>query len=280
MSELERLAARAGDLPALPQVAMKVIEVASDVDSSIRDLEAAVARDQAIASTVLRLSNSAYYGMPGRISTLSRAVLVIGSDKLKSVVYAACTESLFRKSKSSFEDRILWEHSLATAIVGRFLSKRLGHPSGEESLVAGLIHDIGKVIMDTNARDKYQWVLQRVKNEHETFVAAEREVFGFDHADVGGLVARKWSLADNLVEAVRCHHNPSAATVDPKLSAIINLANGICVKLEIGPERLPDLDLASLPSCDILALDRETLDCLPEEALACLELERQSLAVG
>lgn len=280
MNELERLAARAGDLPALPQVAMKVIEVASDPNSSMRDLESAVARDQAIASTVLRLSNSAYYGMPGRISTLSRAVLVVGSDKLKSVVYAACTESLFRKPKSSFEDRILWEHSLATAIVARFLAKQLGHTAGEEALVAGLIHDIGKVVMDTNARDKYQWVVQRVRNEHDTFVAAERDIFGFDHADVGGLVAHKWSLAESLVEAVRCHHNPGAATLDPGLTAIINMANGICVKLEIGPERRPDLDLASLPSSDILALDRERLDALPEQALACLEIERHSLAVG
>lgn len=252
----------------------------ADPDSSMRDLETTVARDQAIASLVLRLSNTAYYGLPGRISTLSRAILVLGSDKLKSVVLASCTESLFRKPRSSFQDRVLWEHALATAIVARLIARLCRYPEGEAALVAGLIHDIGKTVMDTNKREQYQWVVQRVTNEGESFVTAEREVFGFDHADVGGLVAQKWSLADSLVDAVRCHHNPGAATHDPTLAAIVNLANGVVTKLEIGPEKTPDLDLALLPAADMLPLDPAMYETLPEQALECLEAERQSLTVN
>ncbi len=252
----------------------------ADAESSMRDLETTVARDQAIASLVLRLSNSAYYGLPGRISTLSRAILVLGSDKLKSVVLASCTESLFRRPRSSFQERTLWEHSLATAIVARMLAGLCRYPEGEAALVAGLIHDIGKSVMDTNEAEKYQWVVQRVTNEGESFVAAEREVFGFDHADVGGLVALKWSLAEPLAEAVRCHHDPGQATLDPTLAAIVNLANGVCTKLEIGPEKTPDLDLALLPAASMLPLDPAIYETLPEQALACLATERQSLSVS
>lgn len=276
--DLERLASRAGDLPALPDVAMRVVAIASDPNGSMRDLETAVARDQAIAARVLRLSNSAYYGLPGHISTLSRAILVIGSEKLKAVVLAACTESLFHKKRSSFQDRILWEHSLATALVARYIANTCGYPEREEALVAGLLHDIGKVVMDANEPEKYQWVVQRVNNEGETFVAAEQEVFGFDHADVGGLVTRHWSLAESLCEAVRCHHDPGMTADHRTLAAIVSLANSVCVKLEIGPERESDLELASLRSADLLGLDGETLDALPAKALACIEAERQSLA--
>ena len=276
--DLVRLAARAGDLPALPDVAMRVAAIASDPDGSMRDLEAAVARDQAIAARVLRLSNSAYYGLPGHVSTLGRAILVIGAAKLKAVVLAACTESLFHRRHSNFPGRVLWEHSLATALVARHIATLCGYPDREEALVAGLLHDIGKVVMDTNDTEKYRDVILRVTGRRETFVTAEREIFGFDHAQVGGLVTRRWSLAESLSEAVRCHHDPETSGGHQAIAAIVSLANSVCVKLEIGPERRADLELATLRSGQLLGLDHETLDALPDTGRACIEAERQALA--
>jgi putative nucleotidyltransferase with HDIG domain len=269
--------AYAGDLPTLPDIALKVLELAGSDEASARQIEDALQRDQALAARVLRMSNSAYYAMRGTVSTLSHAVVILGTRALRTVVLAACSESLCQHKRSSFKDRTLWRHSVASGIAARFIARRCRYAMPEEAFVAGLLHDIGKLVLDVNHREQYKVVVQRAFQTGESFLEIEREVFGFDHAQIGALVARKWDLAVRTREAIEWHHEPDRATVDPSLADIVSLANMLCVKLAIGPEQRPDLDVRSLPSIARLCIPVDELDGLLETAKARIEAERVGL---
>lgn len=250
----ELVAAKVSDLPALPQVATRVMELINSPNATARDLERIISRDQATTAKVLRIANSAFYGVRGEISTLSRAIVILGFNTLRSVVLTSVSEALHQGKASNFKDRILWEHSVAVAIAARTISRECRFPAPEEAYVGGLLHDIGKVVMDANLAEKYQDVVELVYNEGHTFLDAENEVFGFDHCDVGALVVKRWNLAPPLQEAVFLHHQPMAAEHDPQLCAIVSLANSLCIRLGIGPERDPELRLDELESTLMLTL--------------------------
>jgi putative nucleotidyltransferase with HDIG domain len=259
MHTADEIAAKVGDLPALPDVAAKVMSAIHDPKSTAKHLERLISTDQATTAKVLRVANSAFYGVRGEISTLSRAIVVLGFNTLRSVVLAGVSETLHQTKRSCFKEKILWEHSMAVGLASRIIAQECRFGAPEEAFVGGLLHDVGKVVLDANQPQDYQIVIERVYNEGQTFIAAETEVFGFDHADVGALVVQRWNLAPALREAVECHHEPMAAEVNPTLCAIVSLANSLCVKLEIGPERCPDLDLATLDSTRMLTLDSAQL---------------------
>lgn len=278
MSVADAVVVDAGDLPTLPDVAIEVLDLASSEEASAKDLELALQRDLGLAARVLRISNSAHYGVRGTVTTLSHAVVILGAKRLRSLVLAACTESLCRGARSSFKDRILWQHSVAAGIVARLTAECCAHPSTEEAFVSGLLHDIGKAVLDANRSREYHGVVERVYNHQGTFVGVERETFGFDHAQIGGLVAEKWALAPPLREAVTLHHEPASATCDPSLSAIVSLANAICVKLEIGPEKRPDDDLSRHPAARQLGMSAVDLDEMLPIAQARIDAEQASFA--
>jgi putative nucleotidyltransferase with HDIG domain len=274
MSILDTIAAKAGNLPALPQVAIKVMEQVRDPDTTIKSLEEVISTDQALVAKVLRIANSTFYGMRGEVSELRRALVILGFNTIRSIVLTASTEAMYRSKSSNFKERILWEHALAVGLASRTISREINFPAAEEAFTAGLLHDIGKVVLDNNQGEKYQQVIEQVYNEGSSFVEAEREVFGFDHTEVGSLVARNWTLANPLEEALRLHHNPEEAEVAPQLCAIVALANNMCLKLGIGPEKKPELDLASLPGFGLVGIDPGTLDAIAEKITASLEEEK------
>jgi putative nucleotidyltransferase with HDIG domain len=260
MERAERIAAMVGDLPSLPHVAAKVMELIHDSSSSAADLEKLIASDQAMTARLLRVANSVFYGVRGQVSTLSRAIVIIGFSTLRSLVLTGVSEGMHTGRRSCFKDKILWEHSLAAALAARTVAQACRYGSAEEAYVGGLLHDIGKVVLDANVPQEYQLVLEKVYNEQQSFIDAEHEVLGFDHTEVGALVARRWNLAPPLVEAVRLHHEPMGAEIDPTLCAIVSLANSLCVKLGIGPERNPDLALESLDAALMLELPAGRLE--------------------
>ncbi len=276
MERAEIVASRAGDLPVLPEVAAKVLVLVRDSNSSSVDLERLIARDAAISVKVLRIANSALFGFSGSISTLSRALLVLGFNTLRTIVVAASTESLYRTKGSHFKEQLLWEHSLAVAIAARVLARECRFVGAEEAFLAGLLHDIGKTVLDRNEGERYQAVIESVYNNGTTFLAAEKELLGYDHAEVGALILRRWNLAPALESAVKYHHEPESAEDEPTLCAIVSLANSLCVKLGIGPERLPDLDLLSLGPTLLLELDAEQLERIAATTLEQIAAERET----
>ena len=279
MDKAELIASKVGDLPALPQVAVKVMEMVRDPDTRTKDLEEVLLRDPALTAKVLRIANSAFYGVRGNVSTLSRAIVILGFNTLRSVVMASSTEEIYKRS-TNFTEKILWEHSLAVALAARTIAQECRYGAAEEAFVGGLLHDIGKVVLDSNAPEEYSQVMELVYNGEQSFIDAETDVFGFDHSEIGAMVVNRWNLTPELQEAVRLHHQPMSAEVDPTLCAVISLANSLCVKHEIGPERMPDLELSELESTLMLPIDPFQLDQLANQILEKLDEEKQLLSVA
>ena len=147
------MAAKAGDLPALPVVAIRVINLTAHSQTSGEDLETEILRDQALVTRVLRLANSAAYGLRGTIATVSHAIFILGFDTVRSLVLAACAETLYRRGGNGFSDTVLWDHVRGAACLSRFLADHCGYAAGERAFIAGLVHDVGKVVMDRNLRE-------------------------------------------------------------------------------------------------------------------------------
>jgi putative nucleotidyltransferase with HDIG domain len=269
-----------GDLPPLPQVATRVMELIQNSKTTVKDLEQIIAKDQALTGKVLRISNSAFYGVRGEISTLSRAIVVLGFNALRSVVLTGASESLHQSAGSGFKDKMLWEHSLAVALAARTIAEECRYDAAEEAYVGGLLHDVGKVVLDVNLTEDYHEVLERVYNDRMPFIDAENEVLGFDHTDVGAMVVDRWSLASGLAEAVRLHHQPMGAEIDPTLCAVISLANSVCVKLGIGPERDPELNLVELESTLMLTLAPDRLNEIAAAVKNRLSEEKTQLSLA
>ncbi len=266
------IASEVQDIPTLSQVAWKVLKTLSDKGSSAHDLEKLISRDQALTARILRVANSSFLGNQKQVLRISEAILRLGTRRLRSLVLAASIDGVCRAR--SLKNRLMWDHALAVGLAAGFLAGECNYPDHEEAFVSGLMHDLGKVILDSHLADKYQEVLDLVYNENLSFADAEKRVLGFDHTEVGALVAKSWNLPPVLQEVVLMHHQPRSATLDPNLCAIVSLADGMCVKYGIGPSKRPDLDLSSLDACRILGLDQDRLADVASRLVARLNEDK------
>ena len=186
---LGEIAATLGDLPALPDIALRAMRLAEDPEWEVTTLDQTIRRDQALAARFLRLANSAFFGARSKISTLDRAITLVGITRVRSVLLAAALEGLHEGKRSNFKGKILWDHALATGCLSQHLAGIHGRSEPEEAFMAGLLHDIGRPVLDQMMTDKYAEVVALVKNGvAASFLSAEQCVFRFDHTDIGFVV--------------------------------------------------------------------------------------------
>ncbi|MBW2122360.1 MAG: HDOD domain-containing protein [Deltaproteobacteria bacterium] len=224
----QRVVRRIEELPTLPAVIARILEVLEDEGSSSRDLERVVSFDQSISAKVLRIANSAYYGFPREITTIHRAIVLLGFQAVKGLALGCSIfETFFRQGGVSYFDRTAyWLHSIACSSCARLLGKRLEGLDPEGTSMAGLIHDIGMVLMDHVMHETYSRVLERVIRQGGRLAEVEREVWGFDHAEVGAWLGEQWKFPAPLVEAIRFHHGiPGGGRSWTRLPAAIHLAD-------------------------------------------------------
>jgi putative nucleotidyltransferase with HDIG domain len=217
-----------------------------------------VATDPAVAARVLKIANSAFYGCQRQIQTISGAIVVLGFNTLRSMVVAASVKDVY--GAYGLTEKMLWEHSVAAGIAARMIAQDTRKANAEEAFLAGLLHDIGKIIMNSFDRDKSREVVQRCYNENLFFQDVERSVFPFSHAEVGALVVKKWNFPEGLTHAILHHHDLASDSDDDQylkqLTAVVSLADLFCHKLGLGT-RAPreDLDLPASGAAGILRLD-------------------------
>jgi putative nucleotidyltransferase with HDIG domain len=275
--ELETAIMTAADLPTIPVVAIKVMQLIESESATAEELAKVVASDPAVAARVLKISNSSFYGCQRQIQTLSSAIVILGFSTLRSLVVAASVKQVYKPY--GLTEKMLWEHSFAAGLAARLIASQTRAANEEEAFLAGLFHDIGKIIMNTLDRAKFQEVMQHCYNEGISFGEAERGVYPFSHDEVGAYVIKKWNFPDVLTTAILQHHRLEFSESDPpavvSLTAVTSLADLFCLKLGIGVrEPLDGLDLAGSKAGQMLKLSEEKVNAILDSFRTAFEKDR------
>lgn len=260
-----------GELPPLPQVAAQVLRLVADPDSTTEDLQKVISTDQALTSQILKIANSAMFGMMREVRTVTQAIMTLGFSTIKSVVIASSAKNLYSRGSIGLQERLLWEHALVTALAGRGFARALRFPRSEEVFVGGLLHDIGKSVMGIKFPERYGALVRQVYNGEADSTQLELDTFGFDHCMVGEALLRSWNLADSLEAAVRWHHDPHQAPEPHQaITALVALGNQIALTQGKGFGREGSLDGPALQGREILGLDEARYQECSENVLELL----------
>ncbi|MFA6448261.1 MAG: HDOD domain-containing protein [bacterium] len=211
---LQKVIDRLKDIPTLPQVVQQIVEIVDSPHTSASDLNKAISHDQALSAKVLKLVNSAFYGFPKKIETLTQAIVILGFNTVRSLALSISMLDFFT-GRSARDHQLnyaeYWKHSIATSIMARAIAKKTFPAMAEEAFVSGLLHDIGILILDQFLPSEYTKVFALMKKEGIHLIKAEKEVMNITHCEVGRLLAIKWNLPDPLLCSISYHHAPSPA---------------------------------------------------------------------
>ena len=253
------------DLPPMPAVAVKVLELLNDPDVNYEKLGAAISSDPAVSARMLKVANSAFYSMKRQIKTLEHAIAIVGERTLRSLVLAASLEGM-NKSYGLLE-KMLWEDSMGCAIGSRILARKFASADPEEAFLGGLFRHLGKIVMNYSDPDAYRSLVEMAYSESISTTELEGKFFPYAHSVVGAAVLDKWNFSRSLVMTT-LHHEDLLISLDEeengeallRLTATVNLAGHVCRKLGIG-QRQPDeeLDLMKCPGAQSLNLDEEEI---------------------
>ena len=224
------------ELPALPHITYRVLKLTSDPKTSIAELANTIVKDQVLTAKVLRMANSVYYGYARRIYSISEALIILGFSTVRNLVLAASVYTVMDKELQGYflPKGDLWKHCMSTALIARSLAKKVNYELPDQAFIAGLLHDIGKIVLNTYMKESFHSVIEKVNKENIPFMDAEQQILGFDHAIVGSRVAEKWNLPQELVEAIASHHSPSRAEINPKLTSLTHIADAASMAMGIG----------------------------------------------
>jgi HD-like signal output (HDOD) protein len=237
---LDDILARVEALPPLPDTTRQLAGVLSDPASSLADVVGIIRYDQSLTVEVLRLCNSAYFGLSRRVETLDDAVRLLGTAKVVQLVFAAHARATLARPQPGYglPAGALWRHSVGVALAGQRLGARMNPAvsNGQAGLLftAGLLHDVGKVVLSEYVGQQYTEICQQVTEQHCTFAQAETAVLGFAHAEIGGRLAERWNLPAAIVRCVRHHHEPEALAEPDLLVDAVHVADALGTMLGIG----------------------------------------------
>jgi HD-like signal output (HDOD) protein len=215
-------------IPTLPVVIDKLTRLLQNPKTSAEEVGKAITTDQALASKVLKLVNSAFYGFPGRISTITHAIVILGFSTVKNVVLTASIFDAFRKHGTGIDEFDLedfWLHSIACGAAAQSIAKTTGNSQKEECFIAGLIHDIGKIILCQYLPDDFRDAYLHAKEHSTLFFESEQALFDATHQEIGGFIAQRWNLPKDLQNAVKFHHDPSPTREHYTMTSIVHCAD-------------------------------------------------------
>ena len=223
-------------LPAFPATLHRVSELVGDPDFAIADLVDVIKYDQSITANILRMCNSPYFAIRYEVSSLREAVIYLGRKNILHVVYTAGTSRFYKKVKGYYWGASkLWEHSVGVALMSQILAKRIYDREDPRLFTAGLLHDIGKVVLGEFVHDSFQEIMDLVSNQEYSFLEAEKEVIGINHAELGGEIASLWNFPKEIKDAITYHHRPDLMEEgDDSTPWLIYLADQTCMMMGIG----------------------------------------------
>ncbi len=225
------------NIPTLPTVVKRITDLLKMPQTSAEEVGKAITTDQALASKVLKLVNSAFYGFPGKISTITHAVVILGFSTIKNIVLSASIFETLKKGShehQGFDIEKFWLHSIACGAAAQTLAKHINYPDREECFIAGLVHDVGKIILCQYLPKEFAMIIQNIHDKDIMMFESEQEIFGNTHQDIGGLVTKEWNLPENLHQAVAYHHNPNREQSHYIITAIVHCADILIRAMDLG----------------------------------------------
>lgn len=265
-AEIQELISNASNLISLPEVSLRVSNMANDPDSTAEDMGKVISQDPALVARMLKIANSAFYGSSTDVDTITRAIAILGTNKIRDLVLSTAASKAFDGIPNeliSMQD--FWHHSLYCGILAQILAKSSSKKIEAESIfISGLLHDIGQLILFNQRPEKsHEVIILLMEGSQElTTFEAERHVFGFDHAEVGAALVKNWKLPKLIVECIAFHHEPEKAKDYPAEVALISIANAVAGMADTEPENDNDEDPLFNPASWELA--GITKDVLPE----------------
>jgi putative nucleotidyltransferase with HDIG domain len=212
--------------PGMPTTAAKLLPLLESSDSTASEIESILKYDPGLTANILKLTNSAYFGIPTRVSSVKQAIVLLGWKRLLQVVTTICVSPLMKKTVPGYDlpGGELWRHSIAVSVAAEILVKALRIPDADEVFTAALLHDVGKLILGGFVKEDLKEIETMVM-KGITLDVAESMVLGTNHAEVGGKILDKWSFPSELVSAVQWHHDPESCEESCNLSDIVHVAN-------------------------------------------------------
>lgn len=236
MSNINSIIKKIDRLTPIPQVASKVMSIVEDPKSSMYDLSKVIIFDTAVTANLLKVVNSAYFGLPGKVDSVHQAIVYLGMAQVVDLVLLSASGENLQTAQEGYdlEAGELWKYSVASALIARELAEKKGVKDTHLIFTAALLKDIGKVILNQYVKDSFDKINVLVTKQNFTFREAEKEVIGIDHAELGGMVAENWKFSPKMVEIIRHHHRPQETSISEFESAIVYTADTICMMMGIG----------------------------------------------
>lgn len=227
MAEVKERLDALPDLPTLPRVVLEVNRMMAEQDVSVGRMCEVIERDQVMVARILKLVNSSFYGFQSQINTVSHAVVILGFKTMQNAILSVSIIESFpiKKEVEGFELTSFWEHSVAVAVISMKLAEMEKMQNPEEYFTAGLLHDIGKVVMVNFFPEMFVQVWQTMKAKNIPFHRAEADYLDTSHAKIGNYLARKWRLPDALVDTIRCHHDIKKRLANREMVQIVHAAD-------------------------------------------------------
>jgi len=252
--------------PGMPVTAAKLLPLFDNPDSTVSEIESIVKYDPGLTADILKLTNSAYFGIPTKVSSIKQAIILLGWKRLLQVVMTICMSPLMKKTIPGYDlpREGLWQHSIAVSVAADILVKALKIPDAEEIFTAALLHDVGKLVLGGFVKQELAQIETMVM-KGISFDVAESMVLGTNHAEIGGQILQKWSFPDELVNAVQWHHDPEVCEKSCMFSDIVHVANKLGLMTGFGQSEERNGIEPFGPVADRLGLRADDLEAMAQQ---------------
>jgi HD-like signal output (HDOD) protein len=257
----------------LPEITLKIIELVENPRSTAQDLHKVVSNDPALVARILKVVNSAFYGLPGQIGSINRAIVLLGLNAVRNIVIAASLAKLFRGGRVSphFCAKDLWTHSIAVGVMSRLLVSKLNNTLPDEAFLSGLIHDIGILVELQALRDPLIAVVEQAATQDRRYIELEQEIIGVDHQMFGAGLTSMWKFPRSFQYVTGYHHNPLALVPDCRwMACIVHVADHVCARDGLGYALTCKGEPLDPNVLDALGLSMEVVDELAKQLPAAL----------
>lgn len=225
MEKARQLVDKVGELPPIPGVILESMTLLNDPSVTVKRIQEQILLDQALTAFILKVANSALYGLRREVSTITYAINLMGYNTTKSILLAYLTKNLYRTKGSKMIQTALWKHAIASAVYGKKIAELHRHVNVEEAFIAALLHDIGKSVLLKNRTEEFEEIVTEEYNSDVVSVSVEMKKLEFTHVEVGYILMSKWRFAENIIEALIYHHNIQEYYGDNPMVSIVSLAN-------------------------------------------------------